>query len=158
MVDDDSDGTARISGTHPPMMPILSMRKPLSHDENAIMRRTAYSSIYDHKYASHCCIIWFISILLLYPLRLYLLFTKMTDNIRRAMQDIDLGSNDAPCVLPQEVVRQAAEESRFILIGHPLNIVGSNLFFHLKRQWSRSYDVVHGLMLNECWFFSAGRL
>ncbi|KAG2249545.1 hypothetical protein Bca52824_089173 [Brassica carinata] len=43
----------------------------------------------------------------------------MTDNLRRAMQDIDLGSEDAPFVLPPEVVRQAAAENRFILIGRP---------------------------------------
>ena len=43
----------------------------------------------------------------------------MTDNLRRAMQDIDLGSEDAPFVLPPDVVRQAAAENRFILIGRP---------------------------------------
>ncbi|XP_013629486.1 PREDICTED: uncharacterized protein LOC106335497 [Brassica oleracea var. oleracea] len=44
----------------------------------------------------------------------------MADNIRRAMQDITLGSEDPPFVLPAEVVRQAEEENRFILVGHPV--------------------------------------
>ncbi|XP_048593471.1 uncharacterized protein LOC125576956 [Brassica napus] len=44
----------------------------------------------------------------------------MANNLRRALQDIDLGANDAPFVLPQEVVRQAAEENRFILVGRPV--------------------------------------
>ncbi|RID65465.1 hypothetical protein BRARA_D00656 [Brassica rapa] len=41
----------------------------------------------------------------------------MADNIRRALQDINFGADDAPFVLPPAVVRQAEEESRFILIG-----------------------------------------
>lgn len=44
----------------------------------------------------------------------------MADNIRRAIQDIDLGANDPPFILPTEVVRQAAEENRFILVGRPV--------------------------------------
>lgn len=41
----------------------------------------------------------------------------MADNIQRAFQDIDLGVNDAPFVLPAAVIQQAAEENRFILVG-----------------------------------------
>ncbi|RID76223.1 hypothetical protein BRARA_B03206 [Brassica rapa] len=44
----------------------------------------------------------------------------MADNIRRAMQDTTLGSEDPPFVLPAEVVRQAEEENRFILVGRPV--------------------------------------
>ncbi|RID79473.1 hypothetical protein BRARA_A02209, partial [Brassica rapa] len=44
----------------------------------------------------------------------------MADNIRRAMQDITLGSEDPPFVLPAEVVRQAEEENRFILVDRPV--------------------------------------
>ena len=47
-------------------------------------------------------------------------FPVMADGIRRAMQDIDLGFNDPPFVLPTEVVRQAEEENRFLLIGRPV--------------------------------------
>ncbi|KAL0719718.1 hypothetical protein Bca4012_069042 [Brassica carinata] len=43
----------------------------------------------------------------------------MTESVRRAMQDIDLGSNDVPFVLPADVVSRAAEENRFILVGRP---------------------------------------
>ena len=42
---------------------------------------------------------------------------SMDDNIRRALQDINLCADDVPFVLPPAVVRQAEEESRFILIG-----------------------------------------
>lgn len=45
---------------------------------------------------------------------------NMTDGIRRAMQDVDLGVNDEPFVLPQAVVQQAAAENRFILVGRPV--------------------------------------
>ncbi|XP_056860041.1 uncharacterized protein LOC130508511 [Raphanus sativus] len=44
----------------------------------------------------------------------------MADGIRRAMQDIDLGVNDEPFVMPQAVVQQAAAENRFILVGRPV--------------------------------------
>lgn len=42
---------------------------------------------------------------------------EMANNIQRAFQDIDLGVNDAPFVLPAAVIQQAAEENRFILVG-----------------------------------------
>ncbi|XP_013690206.1 uncharacterized protein LOC106394157 [Brassica napus] len=44
----------------------------------------------------------------------------MAENIRRSLQDINLGDDDEPFVLPADVVRQAEEENRFILIGHPV--------------------------------------
>lgn len=44
----------------------------------------------------------------------------MADNIHRALQDINLGVEDEPFVLPAEVVRQAEEQNRFILIGRPV--------------------------------------
>ncbi|XP_013645336.1 uncharacterized protein LOC106349924 [Brassica napus] len=66
-----------------------------------------------------CFLISFIAKILLFPLRIYDTLNKMTDNIRRAMQDIDLGSEVAPFVLPHAVVQQAAEENRFILVGRP---------------------------------------
>ncbi|RID40304.1 hypothetical protein BRARA_J00361 [Brassica rapa] len=44
----------------------------------------------------------------------------MTDGIRRAMQDVDLGASEAPVVMPAEMVRQAAEENRFIIVGRPV--------------------------------------
>ncbi|KAG2281330.1 hypothetical protein Bca52824_052550 [Brassica carinata] len=44
----------------------------------------------------------------------------MAENIRRSLQDINLGADDEPFVLPADVVRQAKEENRFILIGRPV--------------------------------------
>ncbi|KAJ4912230.1 Uncharacterized protein Rs2_06851 [Raphanus sativus] len=44
----------------------------------------------------------------------------MADGIRRAMQDIDLGASDAPVMMPTEMIRQAEEENRFIIVGRPV--------------------------------------
>lgn len=44
----------------------------------------------------------------------------MAENIRRSLQDINLGADDEPFVLPADVVRQVEEENRFILIGRPV--------------------------------------
>lgn len=52
--------------------------------------------------------------------RYRLFLSKMAEGIRRAMQDIDLGFSMPPVALPAEVVRQAAEENRFIIIGRPV--------------------------------------
>ena len=62
----------------------------------------------------------------------------MTDGIRHAMQDIDLGVNDEPFVLPQAVVQQAAAENRFILVGHPVMPRRQNLcaiIIAMPRTW-----------------------
>lgn len=59
----------------------------------------------------------FIAKILYYPLRVYDNPTQMADNIRRAMRDISLGSEEAPVALPLEVVHRAAEDNRFILVG-----------------------------------------
>lgn len=53
-------------------------------------------------------------------LSIYLFLRKMAENLRRSIQDINLGCDDAPFVLPREVVRQAEEENRFIIIGRPV--------------------------------------
>ncbi|XP_056854067.1 uncharacterized protein LOC130503474 [Raphanus sativus] len=44
----------------------------------------------------------------------------MAENIRCGLQDLTLGADDAPFVLPTNVVRRAEEENRFILIGRPV--------------------------------------
>ncbi|RID71455.1 hypothetical protein BRARA_C03394 [Brassica rapa] len=49
-----------------------------------------------------------------------LVVEEMSEGLRRSIQDINLGCNDAPFVLPREVVRQAEEENRFIIIGRPV--------------------------------------
>ncbi|KAL9812056.1 hypothetical protein AtNW77_Chr5g0116481 [Arabidopsis thaliana] len=44
----------------------------------------------------------------------------MADNLRRAVQDINLGVDDEPVALSAAVVAQAAAENRFILMGRPV--------------------------------------
>lgn len=71
---------------------------------------------------------------------------KMTDGIRRAMQDIDLGVNDEPFVLPQAMVQQAAAENRFILVGRPAMPRRQNLraiITAMPRTWG-SEGIVRG--------------
>ncbi|CAA7047373.1 unnamed protein product [Microthlaspi erraticum] len=60
-----------------------------------------------------------ISSLLYYPFRYYEIISKMADNLRRQIQDLDLGAHDEPVLLPVDFVEQAAAENRFILIGRP---------------------------------------
>lgn len=69
----------------------------------------------NHRYLSHS-----IENLLFCLWRFFIFLDPMADNIRRALQDINLGSEDPPFVLPTEVVRRAEEENRFILIGRPV--------------------------------------
>lgn len=73
-----------------------------------------------------------------YPLRFYLVLHLMGDNIRRALQNINLGIEDAPVTLPQAIVQQAAAENRFCLIGRPLMPRKQNLrqiIASLPRSW-----------------------
>ncbi|XP_013645844.2 uncharacterized protein LOC106350516 [Brassica napus] len=58
--------------------------------------------------------------LLLYFWKFTIFLREMLEGLRRSIQDINLGCNDAPFVLPREVVRQAEEENRFIIIGRPV--------------------------------------
>lgn len=59
------------------------------------------------------------------------LFTHlMADNIQRAMQDLDLGVEDAPVALPIDVVNQAVAENRFIIIGRPDTKKTKHAFHH----------------------------
>ena len=51
----------------------------------------------------------------------FIFFLKlMAEGLRRSIQDINLGCDDAPFVLPREVTRQAEEENRFTIIGRPV--------------------------------------
>lgn len=43
----------------------------------------------------------------------------MAENIRRGMQNINLGAEDPPVQLPANVVNEAAAGNRFVLIGRP---------------------------------------
>lgn len=73
--------------------------------------------------------------LLIYFWEFTIFLRTMTEGLQRSILDINLGCDDAPFVLPREVVRQAEEENRFIIIGHPVKPKGgdSNLCFRLKR-------------------------
>lgn len=68
----------------------------------------------------------------------------MAYNIRRTLQDISLGAEDASFVLPPTVVRQAEEENIFILIGHPIMPHKQNLreiVALMPRNWGFEYLV-----------------
>jgi len=55
-----------------------------------------------------------------YPLRFYKNLSKMADNLRRAVQNINLGADEEPIAIPKEIVNQAIADNRFILIGRPV--------------------------------------
>lgn len=55
-----------------------------------------------------------------YSLRFYIFTPQMADNIRRALQNINLGIEDVLFTLPQAIVQQAVDENRFCLMGRPL--------------------------------------
>lgn len=81
-----------------------------------------------------------------FPLRFYKILVKMGDNIRRAIQDINLGVDDEPIRLPIEVVAQAAEQNRFILMGRPVIPRRQNIraiIANLPRSWGLA-GVIHG--------------
>lgn len=62
----------------------------------------------------------------------------MANNIRRALQNIDLGIDDVPFTLPPTIVQQAANENRFCLIGRPIMPHKQNLrqiLGALPRSW-----------------------
>lgn len=70
----------------------------------------------------------------------------MADNIRRALQEIDLGVNDAPIALPIDVVNQAAAANRFIIMGSTVIPRRQNLrsvVAAMPRLWSLA-GLVHG--------------
>ncbi|KAL0825200.1 hypothetical protein Bca101_048877 [Brassica carinata] len=72
----------------------------------------------------------------------------MAENIRRGMQNINLGADDPPVLLPANVVNEAAEGNRFILIGRPVMPRRQNIrsiIATLPRNWG--HVGVHGRML-----------
>lgn len=87
-----------------------------------------------------------ISAILHFSFRFYQVLTKMGDNLRRAVQDINLGVDDEPFALPEDVVAQAAAENRFILIGRPVIPRRQNLHSivaSMPRSWGQA-GFVHG--------------
>ena len=119
MVDDDSMDIGAVISCDRPTMPVISMIDTMS-TRDEVGRRKLSSSIYKKDEASSDFIHTLLANLISFCWRFFIFLTLMADNLRRALQDIDLGINDAPFVLPTEVVRQAEEENRFILIGRPV--------------------------------------
>lgn len=73
----------------------------------------------------------------------------MADNIRRALQDIDVG--DEPIPLPIEVVNQATAENRFVLMGRPVMPQRHNLcsvVAALPRLWGQT-SLIHGRVIED---------
>lgn len=73
-----------------------------------------------------------------YPFRFLPFLSTMADNLRRALQNIDLGIEDAPFSLPATIVQQAATTNQFCLIGRPLMPRKQNLrqiLSTLPRSW-----------------------
>lgn len=74
----------------------------------------------------------------IYSIRIHLFCVLMAENIRRALQNINLGIDEAPIALPQAVVQQVAAENRFCLMGRPLMPRKQNLrqiVATLPRSW-----------------------
>ena len=83
---------------------------------------------------------------ILYPIRFYSNLSSMADNLRRAVQDINLGADEVPIAIPEEIVNQAMADNRFILIGRPLIPRRQNIrsiVASLPRIWGQA-GIVHG--------------
>ncbi|EOA23139.1 hypothetical protein CARUB_v100038640mg, partial [Capsella rubella] len=90
-----------------------------------------------------------LSITTLFPLRFYLILLKMADNLRRQVQDIDLGADDDPVAIPANLVANAVAENRFVLMGRPVFPRRQNLraiIASMPRVWGQS-GLVHGRIL-----------
>jgi len=90
--------------------------------------------------------IQFLLLITTFPLRFYKNLAKMGDNLRRAVQDIDLGADDVPIAIPADVVAVAAAENRFILMGRPVIPRRQNvrsIIASMPRVWGQS-SLVHG--------------
>lgn len=73
----------------------------------------------------------------------------MADNLRKAVQEINLGVDDEPFALPEEIVNQAVAENRFILFGRPVMPRRQNLrsiVASMPRIWGQA-GFVHGRLM-----------
>ncbi|CAA7016989.1 unnamed protein product [Microthlaspi erraticum] len=76
-------------------------------------------------------------------------FLPMANNLRRAIQDLNLRINDAPVALPTEVVSEAARVNQFSLIGRALIPRRQNLraiVGTLPRNWGLT-DLISGRVI-----------
>ncbi|KFK25483.1 hypothetical protein AALP_AA8G120300 [Arabis alpina] len=74
----------------------------------------------------------------------------MADNLRRAVQDLNLGADDEPIRLPDYVVAQAVAENQFIIIGRHVMPRRQNLramVATLLRSWGPD-GFVHGRLID----------
>ncbi|XP_056865058.1 uncharacterized protein LOC130511686 [Raphanus sativus] len=118
--DDDGEGFTQ---QFTPTMSTNSTRDPLSFCDKAVKQRLEGLKSYlnSKKWdVSQPSISILLVILTTFFWKFFFTIKIMADGIRRAMQDIDLGASAAPVVMPAEMVRQAAEENRFIIIGRPV--------------------------------------
>ncbi|EOA28936.1 hypothetical protein CARUB_v10025184mg, partial [Capsella rubella] len=65
----------------------------------------------------------------------------MADNLRRAVQDINMGADDVPMAIPADLVANAVAENRFVLMGRPVLPRRQNLraiIASMPRVWGQS--------------------
>lgn len=80
---------------------------------------------------------------------IYIFGDTMGDNIRRGFQDINLGVDEPPVLLPVEVINEAVAENRFILVGRPVMPRRQNIraiIASLPRIWGQE-GVVQGRVI-----------
>ncbi|XP_020891624.1 uncharacterized protein LOC110231106 [Arabidopsis lyrata subsp. lyrata] len=73
----------------------------------------------------------------------------MADNLRRAVQEINLGADEEPFVIPEEIVARAEAVNRYILLGRPVMPRRQNLrsiVASMPRIWGQS-GLVHGRII-----------
>jgi len=142
----DKDQIGPISPT------VISMTTTLAR-RDAIQTVAKTSFLYKHRQEISISTVLqqLIPLVLLYPFRFYIALFKMADNLRRAVQDINLGVDDAPVALPAAVVAQATAKNRFILMGRPVMPRRQNLrsiVASMPRVWGQS-GLVHGRIVPE---------
>lgn len=127
---------------------VISTLKPSFHRDAHFLAIWKIAEVYK-KRSTIAVFLQFLIAILSIPLCLFQIckFAKiMAENIRRALQDIDLGANDDPIPLPIDVVNQAAAENRFIIMGRPVMPRRQNLrsiVSAMPRLWGQA-GLVHG--------------
>lgn len=73
------------------------------------------------------------------------LLEMMNDNLRRKMQEIDLGVHEAPIALPAAICAKAVQANRFSIVGVLVNPQKQNmhaLIGQMPRLWGLADEVV----------------
>ncbi|XP_013645882.2 uncharacterized protein LOC106350558 [Brassica napus] len=123
VVDDDYEDNWVVSPWKSVTMLYISTLFERGNRDEAVWRQFSGLTVYIqmkviNRFSSYFSVLY--SNLLHCLWRFFIFLNLMANNIRRALQDINLGADDAPFVLPSAVVRRAEEENRFILIGRPV--------------------------------------